>query len=397
MATAPRRGHDDTDGTVTDFHPSGNPINERRSEARAAAPQTNVVARRRLVDALSSIGDLRSPIARQQFAGLLPGYIRDRTPISGKPGLDVATLVDVCIEFGEDGRSALRYALQSTLPIQDPAVAAAIELIDHHWPEGTLAPPPRNPPQRHASRTNIAILIGMPALALAIIVTYALLRPDRSPNTTGAGNPTTQESGPGLTVSIAYDDNNADSGDPGCGNMWTFRKPPDEIPVPDPSEMDYTWAHAAGGIDLNETYMKLSIQGRSSDAVNIQSMRVIEVSRTPMDAETAVLDEPCGGSTNVRNFTIILNDSPPRISYNNGMSFAFTVSNTEIEQFDIKATFDPRAACDCIVNWKLAVEWSSMGQHHSTTIDNDGAPFQTATTANSLPTYTVNNGKWVKW
>ncbi len=330
-------------------------------------------------------------MARQQFAGLLPGYIRDRTLISGRPGLDVATLVDVCIEFGEDGRSALRDALLSTLPKQDPAVAAAVWLIDHHWPERNHNPQPR----RRARGTNIAILVGMPTVALAIVA-YALLRTDGNPTTTETGSPAAQESVPGLTVTIAYDDNHADNGDPGCGNMWIFRKPPNAIPIPNPGEMDFTWAHSVGGIDLNETFLKLSLQGTSSDAVNIQSMRVIEVSRTPADADTIVLDHPCGGSTNVRNFTIILNDSPPRVSYNNGMAFAFTVSNSEIEQFDIKAAFDPRAACDCIVNWKLAVEWSSMGQRHTTIIDNDGSPFQTATLTSNLPIHTVHDGKWVK-
>ncbi|MFF3710018.1 hypothetical protein [Streptomyces phaeochromogenes] len=188
-----------------------------------------------------------------------------------------------------------------------------------------------------------------------------------------------------VTVSYGYRHN-----EPACGGEWLFPKRRNP-PKPGNNEVISTWAHQANGIDLYETDLILNIQGSNSDAVNIQRIRVTDLKRTPLPNGVIGGTPGCGAKGDVRTFHSFLGEPLPRVlelnpktlEYAKSDTLSYFVTSDKTEKFLIfaymqKADFAADQVCTCVLQWKLAIDWTYHGQEGTTVVDDQGAPFQTA-------------------
>ncbi|MFJ8650275.1 hypothetical protein ACIRNI_29730 [Streptomyces sp. NPDC093546] len=174
---------------------------------------------------------------------------------------------------------------------------------------------------------------------------------------------------------------------------WTFPgKRPEDIPIP-PGEPTAEWAHQLGGIDNSITRLRLVIQGMNNHDVVLRNMRIVEVRRGPLPAGTDVsLRTGCGGDLLARNYRVMLAGDAPDFELvtraDDGKlevikkPFGYKVSATDPEIFDIEANAagEDYRQCDCLVTWKLALDWTHKGKQGTLIVDNKGAPFRTKST-----------------
>ncbi|PKV94266.1 tetratricopeptide repeat protein [Amycolatopsis echigonensis] len=111
----------------------------------------------------------------------------------------------------------------------------------------------------------------------------------------------------------------------------------------------------------------ITVEARTNRAVVLQSARVVVVSRTP--PRPACLQVRIGGLLEPRPFTTDFDAPSPRLVAQ-GPDFPFTVSATDIEQFEIEPVTTTHE-----VAWRLEVDWTCAGRHGTTVIDNQGEPF----------------------
>jgi len=227
-----------------------------------------------------------------------------------------------------------------------------------------------------------------------------------SPTATGHGA-RAQQAVP-LKVTLSYDQNHVDNGAGSCVN-WVVTRPISVIQAPPVSELDETYAHQFGGIDEGGTDFKLDVQGTTQNSVELIDFRAIDIERMPAGAGTDIeSSDGCGPSLEA-GFDIGLVSDPPVIAPVAGLDsgdakkipFPFVVSSTDIQQFQIAAidSINLRtAACDCLIKWRLALDWSYEGRAGTTVIDDNGKPFQTIflpPTGSTLDArWWDNNGAW---
>jgi hypothetical protein len=196
----------------------------------------------------------------------------------------------------------------------------------------------------------------------------------------GAGVPQARQ--PPLSVSLAYDKNDAANGAPDCVD-WTFRRPLSSIPAPPDDMVNETWAHRFGGVDLEATDFKVVVQGATTTAVQLLGFRVIDIERGPAIRGTDVVSSDGCGPSPEAGFEIALGANPPVITPIPGIDsgaakripFPFVVSSTDIQQFQVEAL--PANPCHSDIKWRLALDWSYEGKMGTTVIDDNGKPFQT--------------------
>ncbi len=111
----------------------------------------------------------------------------------------------------------------------------------------------------------------------------------------------------------------------------------------------------------------ITVEARTSRAVVLQSARIAVVSRTP--PRPACLVVRVGGHLKPRPFTTDFDAPSPRLVAE-GPDFPFTVSATDVEQFEIEPITTTHE-----VAWRLEVDWTCAGRHGTTVIDNHGEPF----------------------
>ncbi|WP_220506764.1 tetratricopeptide repeat protein [Amycolatopsis dendrobii] len=111
----------------------------------------------------------------------------------------------------------------------------------------------------------------------------------------------------------------------------------------------------------------ITVEARTTRAVVLQSARVVVVSRTP--PRPACLLVRVGGILEPRPFTTDFDAPSPRLVAQ-GPDFPFTVSATDVEQFEIEPITTTHE-----VAWRLEVDWTCAGRHGTTVIDNQGEPF----------------------
>ncbi|WP_370934187.1 tetratricopeptide repeat protein [Amycolatopsis sp. cg13] len=111
----------------------------------------------------------------------------------------------------------------------------------------------------------------------------------------------------------------------------------------------------------------ITVEARTTRAVVLQSARIVVVSRTP--PRPACLQVRIGGLLEPRPFTTDFDAPSPRLVAQ-GPDFPFTVSATDIEQFEIEPITTTHE-----VAWRLEVDWTCAGRHGTTVIDNQGEPF----------------------
>lgn len=190
---------------------------------------------------------------------------------------------------------------------------------------------------------------------------------------------------------------------------WTFPgKRPEDIPVP-PGEPTAVWAHQLGGIDNSITRLRLVIQGMNSHDVVLRNMRIVELRRAPLPIGTDVsLRTGCGGDLHARNYRVMLDSAAPDfelVTRADGdrvrvvkKPFGYKVSATDPEIFDIEANAagENYRQCDCLIAWKLALDWTHKGEQGTLIVDDKGAPFRTKSTHlhSPYPTVVKQGGAW---
>lgn len=229
--------------------------------------------------------------------------------------------------------------------------------------------------------------------AVLIIISFFIYQVVSASGSSAAGGhgPGTQNSGTRqatpVKVTLSYDQNHVNNGAPSCVN-WVVPRPISAIQAPQAPELDETYAHQFGGIDEGETDFKLDVQGTTPNAVELIDFRVVDIKRTPVSSGTDILSSDGCGPSQEAGFYISLGSDPPAITPVSGLDngaakkipFPFVVSSTDIQQFQVAAVDSLKsraAACNCLVRWRLALDWSYEGRTGTTVIDDNGQPFQT--------------------
>ncbi|GAA3395403.1 helix-turn-helix transcriptional regulator [Streptomyces roseoviridis] len=188
----------------------------------------------------------------------------------------------------------------------------------------------------------------------------------------------------------------------GCGHTYLVQRTP---PGPPEAADAQSWAAAQGAVHGGETLVRISVQGRSSDAVVLQALHVRVVDRAgPLPWRAYRMDEGCGGSVTPRHFAVDLDRPRPLARPVDGfdatgdgrtipaVSFPYAVTATGPEELLVAAR---TAGCDC--RWYLELEWSSKGRSGTVRItDEGGRPFRTSGAADG-PAYTYDTAgrRWI--
>ncbi len=214
-----------------------------------------------------------------------------------------------------------------------------------------------------------------------------------------------------LAIALSYDRNNVDNGPPCMGTSWMFRQPISDLPVPADDDVNETWAHRYGGLDEETTDFKLIVQGLTPTAVDLLGFRIVDVKREPIVKGTDVASGGGCGALEEAGFLVGLGHQPPTIAPATlpgrpakAIPFPFGVSSTDIQQFQIEAGFSTHsndgilANCNCLIEWRLALDWSYEGKMGSSIIDDNGKPFRTMfpslKSIDNEKVWTDFKGKW---
>jgi hypothetical protein len=153
----------------------------------------------------------------------------------------------------------------------------------------------------------------------------------------------------------------------------------------------HPWVTKRGGVPADDTYLRLVLQGKQSNAVLVSSLRARIVERLTPLVGTA-LGCPSAGAAEPHFVSIDLDKRPPTgvfaeltetMRVVRRKPVAFTLKKNETEVFDIWA-FTKQCYCKWVIELDLVVN----GQHAVRTVTNNGQPFQT----------TAWKGKrWYEW
>ncbi|MEU5979966.1 helix-turn-helix domain-containing protein [Streptomyces sp. NPDC047315] len=174
----------------------------------------------------------------------------------------------------------------------------------------------------------------------------------------------------------------------GCNHSYVVDRPPSAVPPP-PSVSDAEpWATALGAVHGGDTLIRLTLQGRSEQAVVLQSIRVrVTAQRPPQRSNVYAMGMPCGGTLTPRMFDVDLDAARPV-----ARSVPGNDSGTEIPAVSLPyrvSIRDPEVLlvtgrtvnCDC--DWYLELEWSTSDRSGTVRIDDDGKPFRTSGVADA--------------
>ncbi|MFG2577347.1 hypothetical protein [Streptomyces sp. NPDC048481] len=192
-------------------------------------------------------------------------------------------------------------------------------------------------------------------------------------------------------------------GELACDHDYVIAKPPQRVPPPPHPADAGAWAASQGAVHGRDTNVRITVQGRGSDAVALEALRVRVVERTvpsgrPGAAAYSMADG-CGATLQPRYFSVDLDaHSPlPRAmpagrpdSPSFAVDFPYRVS---LRQPEVLLVVADAESCTC--DWYLELDWSSQGRSGTVRIDDHGRPFRT-TTVEGLPHYTYRRpGGWV--
>ncbi|WP_392965482.1 hypothetical protein [Streptomyces sp. LN245] len=178
-----------------------------------------------------------------------------------------------------------------------------------------------------------------------------------------------------------------------CGHDYVIGKPPGQVPPPPAAEDAEVWANAQDAVHGGETIVRVSVQGRSSAAVVLETLHVRVVRRAAPPGDGAFVYDTalgCGGGIKPASFAVNLDAHTPvprAVSGKRGdetlpaRRLPYRVSVEDPEVLLVKAQTE-HCACD----WYLDLDWSSQGRTGTIRIDDHGHPFRTAGIA-GLPHY----------
>lgn len=117
------------------------------------------------------------------------------------------------------------------------------------------------------------------------------------------------------------------------------------------------------------TIHSILLEARTTQAVTLRALRAVIVNRR--DPRRACLGPPAaGGILKPRPFTADFDTDPPKLTALEA-DFPFTISATDVEQFDI----EPRVSFH-EVSWRLEIAWVWQGRRGTTIVDDGGKPFE---------------------
>jgi len=219
---------------------------------------------------------------------------------------------------------------------------------------------------------------------------------------TGTGSST--KSIPAPTPNTSETDPLAISVDPymaPCGEDWVVPQPPEQLDTSSPVNVDMMrswrdWSPAATGVSTSPDNVLIFVQGRSNAQVILTGLKVRVHERRPPLAGTR-LSAQCGDAGAFRWLQVDLDQNPSRPSprYDRQMAegaegfvpdwqlqpirFPYKVSLSEAEPFLIVANTE---MCDC--TWDVELTWATQGRTGTNVIDNNGVPFRTTSTRDTV-------------
>ncbi|WP_225827616.1 helix-turn-helix domain-containing protein [Streptomyces naphthomycinicus] len=209
-----------------------------------------------------------------------------------------------------------------------------------------------------------------------------------APSVTGSGPSAAAQPAGGLPLSWSAD---SQVWDMGCGHDYVIDKSPARVPPPPVQQDAGAWAVTQGALHGRQTMVRISVQGRSSTAVVLESLRVRVVSRgNPAAGNAYAMDQGCGGELTPRRFTVNLDADRPIARPEDGadsehtipaVHFPYRVSAEDPEVLLVDATTQTHDA-----RWYLELDWSCQGRTGTIRIDDHGRPFHT-TGITKLPRY----------
>ncbi|MFD5521997.1 helix-turn-helix domain-containing protein [Streptomyces sp. NPDC127066] len=189
-----------------------------------------------------------------------------------------------------------------------------------------------------------------------------------------------------------------------CGHDYVIGKPPGQVPPPPSAEDAEVWANAQDAVHGGETTVRVSVRGRSSAAVVLETLHVRVVRRAAPPGDGAFVYDTalgCDGGVTPPSFAVNLDAHTPlprAVSGKRGdetlsaRRLPYRVSVDDPEVLLVEARTE-HCACD----WYLDLDWSSQGRTGTIRIDDHGRPFRTAGVA-GLPhySYAESPGHWVR-
>ena len=195
-----------------------------------------------------------------------------------------------------------------------------------------------------------------------------------------------------------------------CDQAWMVPRSSQGLPPPPGSggvsggEEWSRWAESVRGVPADAAkgttggYLVLIVQGRTDAQVTITNIKFKAVKRDPAFSGTFAYTNCGAGPGEIRWLDVDLDMEPPQVSADfaewhpelrpgastetsaserRPISFPYNlmVSKSETETFLISAHTED---CDC--TWIGQLDWASQGRTGSLPIDNNGAPFRTAST-----------------
>ncbi|MEU9603293.1 helix-turn-helix domain-containing protein [Streptomyces sp. NPDC048057] len=192
--------------------------------------------------------------------------------------------------------------------------------------------------------------------------------------------------------------------DAGCDHAYLIDRAPSDVPPPPAAEGAAQWAGAIGALHGGQTLARITVQGKSDQAVVLHGLRVRTQARGTSVPRGDVyrMDTGCGGSLTPRRFEVDLDRSRPvarSVPGHDGnaplpaVAFPYAVSQRDPEVLLV----DARAVrCDC--TWYLELEWSSGDRSGTTRIDDRGRPFRTTGVRGaSVYAYDFPKRRWLPW
>ncbi|MFJ6185600.1 helix-turn-helix domain-containing protein [Streptomyces sp. NPDC092295] len=160
-----------------------------------------------------------------------------------------------------------------------------------------------------------------------------------------------------------------------CSQHYLIDSPPEQVPPP-PTEQDAPgWVNALGGVASGGQFIELTVQGKSSDTVVLNALRVkIVKTDAPLPWTDYAMGVGCGGNVGTKSFAVNLDAARPSTVPKAGQrDFPYKVSESDPEVYYVSATATARD-----VSWYLELEWTSGDRRGTLRVDDNGKPFRTS-------------------
>jgi hypothetical protein len=173
-----------------------------------------------------------------------------------------------------------------------------------------------------------------------------------------------------------------------CDGEWVTSKPLSELPkTPSAETDDWTpWVRAVGAADVSSTYVTVTIQGTSSQIVELTGIIFNLKRNSPIRGPR--IGPECGSQHTGAYVSADLDQNPPRITESSSdpnavvgvmpnvykpLELPYSISKTDDLVLTINGNVNKYYAV-----WSVDILWSSDGKNGTIHIDDDGVPFKTS-------------------